>query len=367
MKRTVKVLFLASVAMFAFNTVADAQFGGLLKKAKAAVGAKSSEQKAFEQECEAGKLAIPQAKSGAPILFMVEKKGEMPFNEAVASWDPQKLEVTIMTNRWGNTPGTKVKLDPNTGKFTDAEGNAKGSINANGTIESPSFGTLKLEEYKEGVSTQNVKIDKALLGYKINRGSENFSTYKFHGGWNGKLDGMKYYLGSQLKPYTLECKVSDRSLNSLIVAYVYFGLVFNERTVLVGKVGYDPEQKYTVDEIRKQLKMNNSTWEAEIRKVEEQPNAGYKKSDYPQLEGCKVAEIGLTSEIKNDITRVKEGTIFEHTYVAQFVNYYVVYELTNGKNMVCFNTFSYNAREDNQYRRSTVRPSIHEISNWKRK
>ena len=321
---------MAFVAMFAFSTTADAQFGGLLKKAKAAVGAKSSEQKAFEQECEAGKLAIPQAKSGAPILFMVEKKGEMPFNEAVASWDPQKLEVTIMTNRWGNTPGTKVKLDPNTGKFTDAEGNAKGSINANGTIESPSFGTLKLEEYKEGVSTQNVKIDKALLGYKINRGSENFSTYKFHGGWNGKLDGMKYYLGSQLKPYTLECKVSDRSLNSLIVAYVYFGLVFNERTVLVGKVGYDPEQKYTVD-------------------------------------GCKVAEIGLTSEIKNDITRVKEGTIFEHTYVAQFVNYYVVYELTNGKNMVCFNTFSYNAREDNQYRRSTVRPSIHEISNWKRK
>ena len=52
MKRTVKVLFLASVAMFAFNTVADAQFGGLLKKAKAAVGAKSSEQKAFERDCD---------------------------------------------------------------------------------------------------------------------------------------------------------------------------------------------------------------------------------------------------------------------------------------------------------------------------
>ena len=34
---------MALVAMFAFNTTADAQLGGLLKKAKAAVSGKSSQ------------------------------------------------------------------------------------------------------------------------------------------------------------------------------------------------------------------------------------------------------------------------------------------------------------------------------------
>lgn len=42
MKKTVKVLFMAFVAMFAFNTVAEAQIGGLLKAAKKAVSKKET-------------------------------------------------------------------------------------------------------------------------------------------------------------------------------------------------------------------------------------------------------------------------------------------------------------------------------------
>lgn len=45
-----KVSLMALVAMFAFNTVADAQLGGLLKKAKAAVTGTSSKDAYFKQQ-----------------------------------------------------------------------------------------------------------------------------------------------------------------------------------------------------------------------------------------------------------------------------------------------------------------------------
>ena len=128
---------MALVAMFAFNTVADAQFGGLLKKAKAAVGGKSNEDKEVAAHNEAYKLAIPQAKEGAVVNFSLESTiGFETKNEAVAaSWNPATLEITINTDRNGNKPGTVVKLNPATGKFTDASGKAMGSISADGTVE----------------------------------------------------------------------------------------------------------------------------------------------------------------------------------------------------------------------------------------
>ena len=43
MKHSLKISFMALVAMFAFSTVADAQLGGLLKKAKQAVGVEKKE------------------------------------------------------------------------------------------------------------------------------------------------------------------------------------------------------------------------------------------------------------------------------------------------------------------------------------
>ena len=38
MKHSIKISVMALVAMFSFNTVADAQFGGLLKAAKKMLG-----------------------------------------------------------------------------------------------------------------------------------------------------------------------------------------------------------------------------------------------------------------------------------------------------------------------------------------
>ena len=43
MNHSLKISLMALVAMFAFNTTADAQFGGLLKKAKQAVSSKPKE------------------------------------------------------------------------------------------------------------------------------------------------------------------------------------------------------------------------------------------------------------------------------------------------------------------------------------
>ena len=48
MKHSLKISLMALVAMFAFNTTADAQFGGLLKKAKQAVSSKPKES-AFDK------------------------------------------------------------------------------------------------------------------------------------------------------------------------------------------------------------------------------------------------------------------------------------------------------------------------------
>ena len=48
MNHSLKISLMALVAMFAFNTTADAQFGGLLKKAKQAVSSKPKES-AFDK------------------------------------------------------------------------------------------------------------------------------------------------------------------------------------------------------------------------------------------------------------------------------------------------------------------------------
>lgn len=50
MKQSIKTAVMVLVAMFAFSTTADAQFGKLLKKAKSAVTGKSSQDAFWEQQ-----------------------------------------------------------------------------------------------------------------------------------------------------------------------------------------------------------------------------------------------------------------------------------------------------------------------------
>jgi hypothetical protein len=93
MKHSLKISLMALVAMFAFNTVADAQFGALKKLAKSA-GGKSQALKEIEAFVEEHKVAIPQPKQGNPVDFSLE--WEIGFEHksgVVATWDPAKLEV----------------------------------------------------------------------------------------------------------------------------------------------------------------------------------------------------------------------------------------------------------------------------------
>lgn len=77
MKHSLKISFMAFVAMFAFSTVADAQLGGLLKKAKQAVGVKSKEEKQMEAMVEMQKKDQAQYKAARDqeaANFEAEKK-----------------------------------------------------------------------------------------------------------------------------------------------------------------------------------------------------------------------------------------------------------------------------------------------------
>ena len=166
MNRKTSFIALALVAMFACSTPAQAQWGGLLNKARKAAGIKTKQEKAVEAEQQrkdsvakaaaAITTTIPQAaESGAPIAI---KWG----NSTIGTWDPVKLEITFnQTYDEGEFAGQKVKyiLDPATGKFTSLNGTPKGSISNDGTIESPNLGTIKLD-----TKTNEVSMDGEVIG-----------------------------------------------------------------------------------------------------------------------------------------------------------------------------------------------------------
>lgn len=103
MKKTVKVLFMAFVAMFAFNTVADAQIGGLLKKAKKAVGMQSSTEKAMEineqsiKASEAIDKAGPKTPVAKPVQLKSWKTGEIETfdNKMFGTVNPYSAEEVL--------------------------------------------------------------------------------------------------------------------------------------------------------------------------------------------------------------------------------------------------------------------------------
>ncbi|SFC37628.1 hypothetical protein SAMN04488493_10658 [Xylanibacter ruminicola] len=166
MNRKTSFIALALVAMFACSTPAQAQWGGLLNKARKAAGIKTKQEKAQDAEQQrkdsvakaaaAITTTIPQAaESGAPIAI---KWG----NSTIGTWDPVKLEITFnQTYDEGEFAGQKVKyiLDPATGKFTSLNGTPKGSISNDGTIESPNLGTIKLD-----TKTNEVSMDGEVIG-----------------------------------------------------------------------------------------------------------------------------------------------------------------------------------------------------------
>jgi len=390
MKRTIKVSVMALVAMFTFSTVADAQFGlGKLAKSATGGGGLKKAEKEANARAEKFKLAIPQPeKGGKPVVLSLDEsatKWTVKNNEIwssgqgegfteVAIWNPATLEITMKTSRGGNTPGAVYKVDPNSGEVTDADGNSKGSMSNDGTIISPNAGTLTLKEYRrssESVVDKNGKglgIIKGdfLCGYHVYRDKERLGGYRFDG---SRGLGVLKSFGNLASDSDKDGKygyVSDINTNPLLVAFVYYGLILTERDRIMAKLGYDPGQSFTTAQLHDMVKANNAEWEKEIMAIESQPNAGYSTSTYAQLKDCKAVEVGLMSGIETHPRVENQGKWNEYRYNASSVQYYVVYELADGRNVAAFNALWKNLNNEGKTER-TDSPQFHEITDWQRK
>lgn len=151
MNRNLKLLQLAIVALFAFCTPAEAQFGNLINKAKKAVEkeAKQNDSKGNYTATQNGKVSqqsqkeeyiiAPQKGYGTmDIYFFTKKKG---------TYDAENLEIVLdQEYTKGDLVGQKVifKINPTTGKITSNDGKDWGQISADGTITGRA-GTIKVE------------------------------------------------------------------------------------------------------------------------------------------------------------------------------------------------------------------------------
>ena len=166
MKHSTKFLGLALVAMFAFSTPAEAQWGSLLNKARKAAGIKTKQEKAADREKHRRDSIQEAIKSITPTVPQPAATGALNTirwgKTAIGTWDPVNLEITFnQTYDEGEFAGQKVsyKLDPATGKWTSKNGTPKGSISNDGTIESPNLGTLKFD-----TKTNKVYLDGDVIG-----------------------------------------------------------------------------------------------------------------------------------------------------------------------------------------------------------
>ena len=103
MKQSIKTAVMVLVAMFAFSTTADAQFGKLLKKAKSAVTGKSSQDACLEQQRKNEQYEKQlKEKQAAELAEKLKQVGTKPY-DASAELPSSPVARTIYT-------------DPNTGE-----------------------------------------------------------------------------------------------------------------------------------------------------------------------------------------------------------------------------------------------------------
>ena len=358
-----KALMALLVIILGTNFNAEAQLGGLINaaknKAKANKEQKAAEEKAAAEAAKAEALhtmAIPQPDAnGETVVFKIAKSFREDNYEAICTWNPATLELTISTTRGGNTPGAVYKLDPATGNVTDKNGASKGSMNPNGTIESPNLGTLTLESGAEGSGYTGTKHK----GVRVKKNGTNLGVVAPDWAGNGPIYGK------------------NKEVNVLLAAYVYCGLMLTERDLRVYEYGYDPDEKYTTEQLEDKIEWMDKETINEIMEYESsRPYAGWDKTRYPELKNCKVAAVGLLSEAWEEYSeRRSVGNYGDGYYQEKWyrMKYYAVYELADGRNVACFATvnkqFRYgeikarvgfgNARGNN--------PEFHEITDWQRK
>ena len=348
-----KTIFTALIAflvlMMGVNFDAEAQLGGLINAAKNKAKANKEQKEAAAREAKAietNKLTIPQPDASAQMTtFTLKIDGKQV---GVCTWWPAKNELNVS----GPNIATVVcKIDPATGKVTSSTGEAKGSMSADGTIVSPNFGTLTLKPRDNANSGKD--------GYIVERNGERIGVLYPNRDVaidvydNTADEGIQKTVGSS----------DNKTVNFLVEAYAYFGLVFTEKSLTVFRLGYDPDKKYTTEELEDMVEWNDTESINTIIKYESSlPCAGFKET-HPEFKNCKIGGVGL---LRNRWKEFSDG---------YGMKYWVVYELTDGRNIVTFNR----AFKKWTYGEITLRNNVeldkvvyfpqefHEVTDWVRK
>lgn len=372
MKKTLKVSVMALIAMFAFSTVADAQFGGLKKlanKAKAAVGADegTKNEKEIDELIAKSKAFTPQKGKTPNATFTFD-------GTEVATWNGSSNELTIKADLGGVKAGTVLKID-NSGKVTDGSGNAKGSMNGT-DIESPTLGKLQLKakdgNYSLAISPKPMDVSK-LSSYTVAMKSTNqdvFNTkYKLPIS-TGQKEGKGYTMfvnSDKDVKYTFaghKCTVSDKEVGASLPIYVASLMLTQEqynKEMIIDMLGYDPEKTYTTADLNNMIRWKDAATEAEIKKIEE----GKTYSD-DRVKDAKIAAIGLKGEWDRQGWHTNLGKWNDVLYYTDKIFYWVVYELPNGKNKVGFYGIVKNQSNNGLTERMKC-TGFHEVTDWQRK
>lgn len=368
-KTIFKALVALLVIMLGVNFNAEAQLGGLLNKAKERVAGGGAKKNT--QEIEA---LIEQTKAFVP------KPGQTPNatitmdGTEVASWDGAKNELTLKTDNGGFTSGTVLKVDGNTGKITDASGKAMGSLNTK-SVESPNLGVIDLVEQEAyyTVEASNDGSIKRLRRYRMeiqkqavfgqNRGYELpiRTTQKEGKGYTFFVESDQDVKFKFANRYFV---VSDKLVGAALPIYVASLMLTQEeynREMVNDMLGFDASKTYTTKELEDLIRWKDDDTEAEIKKIEE----GKTYSD-DRVKGAKIAKIGLKGEWQRSSWEKNYGPLYERNYYVDEINYWVVYELPNGKNKVAFYSIVKNKENKGLTERGKC-TGFHDVTDWVRK
>ena len=198
MRHSVRLSVMALIAMFAFSSTANAQFGlgKLARKVRKAVGVETQQDKYEEiREQQAKEEKVRQFKrdsvkavmaSITPTIPQPAVEGTAPVaikwkGTPIGSWDPVRLEITFnKTYDDGEFAGQNVsyKLDPSTGQWTSKKGTNVGSMSNDGTIVSPNLGTIKFNPQTNAVVRNGEVIGEVTM---LNASSYGTSIGSFEG------------------------------------------------------------------------------------------------------------------------------------------------------------------------------------------
>jgi len=271
------------------------------------------------------KVEIPKPKKkGKPATFESAwgKKMELGI------WNPASLDL-IFYKGVAEESQVVYRIDSNTGAITSGDGSSKGSMSNDGTIVTPNKRTLTAKK-KDATDIEVIENGQVIGTVTVSNAYE--------GGVWASIKGKVFIKFAE-------------TINPMVVAYIAFGVMY--------------DKKYTTDALDDLIEWNDQESIDIILKYENSlPCAGF-KDIAPELKNCKVAAIGLQDKGWIERTR-KGGDGFTHWYYE--IDYWVVYELTDGRNIVTFCT----AEKDSKYGDVTSkakRPgvSFHEVTDWERK